>query len=344
MHLPPAVLRYAASVANLTGVDSFVGRRHRGVGAIFVAHSIVPDRQSYLYDELRTSARFLDSVIGHLLASGTEIVSLDEAITRLHMVSPRPFACFTFDDGYKDNLTVALPIFERRGVPFTVFVTTCMIQRSVDHWWSGLAEVVKLHDTVEVEETGRRYPTSTFSQKVAVFRDLKHAVESAAVSAAGLAALFAAYRISLPEILDRDALSETDLRTLASSPLVEIGAHTTSHPHLSHLSAGEARREMQSNKAWLEGRLGRPVHHFAYPFGDPASCGWREAALAREVGFRSAVTTRMGNLFAAHSDHLTALPRLRLFSEHQSLRLIDFQRNGAAGALLRRFGEPAITL
>lgn len=342
MHLPPAIVRYAASAANLTGVDSLVGRRHRGIGAIFVAHSIVPDRRSYLLDELRTSAEFLDSVITHLLASGTEIVSLSEAISRLHMNSPRPFASFTFDDGYKDNLNVALPIFQRRGVPFTVFVTTCMIDRTINHWWSGLAEIVKSHDTVEVEETARRYRSSTFPQKVAVFRDLKHAVESATVSPAGIAALFTSYGISLTEIVDRDALSEADLRTLAASPLVEIGAHTTSHPHLSRLAACEVRREMQSNKSWLEALLERPIRHFAYPFGGSASCGWREAALARDVGFRSAVTTRMGNLLPAHRDHLTALPRLRLFSEHQSLRLIDFQRSGAAGALLTRFGEPAM--
>jgi peptidoglycan/xylan/chitin deacetylase (PgdA/CDA1 family) len=219
-----------------------------------------------------------------------------------------------------------------------------MIDRSIDHWWSGLAEIIRRHDAVAVEETGVRYRTSTLGEKVAALRALKGAVQEAAISSAGLAALYTAYDINLAEILDRDALNESELRRLAAHPLVEIGAHTTTHPHLSRLTASAARRELKSNKDWLEGLLDRPVRHFAYPFGGPSSCGRREVALARELGFRSAVTTRIGNLFAAHRHHLTALPRLRLFSEYRNLRLIDFQRNGAAGAFLTKFGKPAVTV
>lgn len=311
MRLPRGLLRYAATTANIIGIDALVGRRHRGVGAIFIAHSIVRDRRDYLLDELRTSAEFLETLIDHLLATGTDIVTLDEALARLGTASPRPFACFTFDDGYKDNLTVALPLFERRGLPFTVFVTTCMIHRTIDHWWTGLAEIIKSHDTVEIEELGRRYRTSSFSEKVAAFRAVKRAFESVRLSRQGLASLFASYKVNLHELLDRDALNEHDLKTLASHPLVQIGGHTTTHPHLSTLPAEEARREMADNKRWLEGLLQRPIRHFAYPFGNRSACGRREALLACEVGFRSAVTTRMGNILTAHRDHPMALPRLR---------------------------------
>ncbi|MCL4765090.1 MAG: polysaccharide deacetylase family protein [Hyphomicrobiaceae bacterium] len=344
MRLPFTIFRQAAIAMGATRADRLVGRRYRGLGAIFILHSVVDDRQEHLFDPLRTGARFLDAVIRQVRAEGTDIVTLDEAMARLASRSARRFACFTLDDGYKDNLTVALPIFEQHAAPFTLFVTTCFLERSANNWWSGLAEAVKQSDALEVPALGRHYVTATLGEKVATYRELVAEVERGRLTDAGLAALFAACRISLPRIMDRDALDESELRKLAASPLVEIGGHTVSHPQLSRLEPGEALREMTENKRWLEGLLDRPVRHFAYPFGDPASCGAREAVIARAAGFQTAVTTRIGNLFPEHRDNPTALPRLRLFSERECLRLVEFQRSGAAGALMTRFGDPVTTM
>ena len=52
--------------------------------------------------------------------------------------------------------------------------------------------------------------------------------------------------------------------------------------------------------------------------GDPGSAGPREFALARELGFATAVTTRPGHLFADHAAHLHALPRVSVNGCHQS--------------------------
>jgi peptidoglycan/xylan/chitin deacetylase (PgdA/CDA1 family) len=90
--------------------------------------------------------------------------------------------------------------------------------------------------------------------------------------------------------------------------------------------AAVARAEMADSRAVIERELGAPVRHLAYPVGDPTSAGVREFAMARELGFRSAVTTRPGMLFAEHRDHLTALPRVSLNG--------NFQDVGQFGALL----------
>jgi peptidoglycan/xylan/chitin deacetylase (PgdA/CDA1 family) len=82
--------------------------------------------------------------------------------------------------------------------------------------------------------------------------------------------------------------------------------------------AAFARREIAESKAVIEGKLGRPIRHFAYPVGDPASAGPREFTLAREAGFTTAVTTRPGHLFPAHRLHLHALPRVSVNGLYQS--------------------------
>ena len=92
---------------------------------------------------------------------------MDEAVRRLNGENPRPFACFTFDDGYADNLTRVLPIMERFNAPFTVFVTTGMITREIDAWWFGLAALVRSHDRIELAVPRLRFECpdgdSTFS-------------------------------------------------------------------------------------------------------------------------------------------------------------------------------------
>ena len=110
-------------------------------------------------------------------------------------------------------------------------------------------------------------------------------------------------------VLDRDALSLEQARTLARDPLVTIGAHTITHARLARLAADEAAREIGDSRRRLQHALELDVRHFAYPFGGPNSCGLREFTMAREAGYHTAVTTRRGNVFQAHERHLHALPR-----------------------------------
>jgi peptidoglycan/xylan/chitin deacetylase (PgdA/CDA1 family) len=263
---------------------------------------------------------------------------------RLREDDARRFACFTFDDGYKDNLSFALPIFERYEAPFTVYVTTCQIQGTIDNWWSGLAEILRNHERIQVEELGDHYEVRTLQEKARLYRQLKQAAEKGTFSAAGISAFLASYSINLPEIMARDALTLDELRELSSSPLVEIGAHTASHPRLSQLSEAEAQSEMASNKTWLEDLLQQGIRHFAYPYGDAVSCGSREAKLAKITGFDTAVTTRIGNIFAEHCQFATALPRIRMFSSRENINLVQFQLSGAAGALLNKAHGPVVTM
>ena len=60
------------------------------------------------------------------------------------------------------------------------------------------------------------------------------------------------------------------------------------------------------------------MRHLSFPVGDPGSAGPREFALARDLGFAPAVTTRPGHLFAAHAGHLHALPRVSVNGCHQT--------------------------
>ena len=90
-------------------------------------------------------------------------------------------------------------------------------------------------------------------------------------------------------------------------------------------------------RAVLEAAVGFKPQHLSYPLGDPNSAGPREFAIAAELGFKTAVTTRPGMLFAAHGKHLTALPRISLNGEFQQRRYVNVLMSGAASAIWNGF-------
>lgn len=98
-----------------------------------------------------------------------------------------------------------------------------------------------------------------------------------------------------------------ELRELAQSPLITIGAHTRTHPDLRGLPPWRSWDELEGSKADLERELGRPVRHFAYPSGEYNQTVLDQVA---ELGFATAVTTREG--LSETSDQLLSLMRVRV--------------------------------
>jgi peptidoglycan/xylan/chitin deacetylase (PgdA/CDA1 family) len=92
-----------------------------------------------------------------------------------------------------------------------------------------------------------------------------------------------------PPLAARPLFSPGELRELG--PLVEIGAHTRSHPALTSLDDEAAREEIAGSRRDLESALGRPVTLFAYPYG---AYDERVRRLVEEAGFEGACTVAHG--------------------------------------------------
>ncbi len=80
-----------------------------------------------------------------------------------------------------------------------------------------------------------------------------------------------------------------------ADPLVTIGAHTLSHCNLAKCTSEAAEHEIAASRGNIEAKLNRPVMHFAYPYGDKGAATARDFAIVRQLGFKTAVTTRPGN-------------------------------------------------
>lgn len=139
----------------------------------------------------------------------------------------------------------------------------------------------------------------------------------------------------------QELLTWDDVVTLNKHPLVTIGAHTKNHLALAHLSQEEAWQEIIQGKNRLQEHLQSDINHFAYPYGTPLEAGSREVELAKKAHFKTAVTTRHGHIFMAHSQWMHALPRIGLSNEKLS-KLKSYL--SGANAMIRHKGKRVVSL
>ncbi len=319
------------SALHHSGIMPAVRSLFAGPGAILMFHEI----HRNVDNELRTgvAAQFLDLVVPWLRSAGWDIISLDEASSRLSSSSDRRsrFAVLTFDDGYIDNMACALPILERHRAPFTVYIPTSAIDRTLNSWWIGLRKIIQTHESIDMRPMDKRFRCVSLAEKVKTLVDIGDWIHRDYARIAELRALFHQHRISLPDLNEQYFLNEEQLKQFARSPLVTIGAHTVSHPALSLLDESTIHRGLTDNRNYLESLLQRPVRHFAYPYGN---AGDREYAVAAKAGFETAVTTRNMPILN-FSDKSFALPRLGISADTR-LESLDAKISGLRDALLRR--------
>jgi peptidoglycan/xylan/chitin deacetylase (PgdA/CDA1 family) len=325
-----------------TGVHK-LAKFARGAGVILMFHHVRPwvDRDFAPNRLLEITPEFLDTVLETLRTEGFDIVTLDEATRRLAAGGEGPpFAALTFDDGYRDNLEHALPVLRRHNAPFTLYVATGFADRSARLWWVELEEAVRRLDRIELDIDGLKLvmPGATAEEKTAAFRSVYWALRGGpeADMLAAIATLAKQAGVDGGAIAEELCLDWDGLRQIAADPLCTIGVHTLTHPMLAKHDVEFVRRELAQSRAIIEREISRPAVHLAYPVGDPTSAGPREFAMAEELGFKSAVTTRPGMLFADHAGHLTALPRLSINGNWQDRTFIEVLLTGAPFALWNR--------
>jgi len=326
-----AMIRLALGGIAASGLDRALAARFRGRGVILTFHHVAPPGP-FLLDEnagLSITPAFLEATILTLRDLGYEIVRQDEIPARLAEEGEVPFAVLTFDDGYRDNLTHALPILKRLAAPFTLFVCAGFTERTAPLWWLDIEEAItKLHTLrLELPEGGVLERAETVAEKRHAAQTLYWRLrdQPEEVLQAAVAALCRQAGVDQMARVARLCMDWEALETFIAEPLASLGAHTLSHPRLARLEPKAALAEMAGSRSAIEQRFGVKVRHFAYPVGDPGSAGPREFAFAEELGFASAVTTVPGVLRPSDRERMTALPRISvngLFQEPRYLRAL----------------------
>ncbi len=330
-------LKAALRTLYYTRLDAALAPITQGAGVIFMLHHVQPGAPGPFAPNriLNVNPEFLTEVIGYVLEHDFDVISLEEAYARMASgkASRRRFATFTFDDGYRDNIEHALPIFRRFDVPMTIYLSPDFCDGRGLAWWVTLEKVLSETTSIAVPfaDGERLFRLTTVAEKYAAQQKIYPWLRSMPDTSIHRHVNRWAHAADIdPLAACRDLVMRWDeARTIAKDPLVTIGAHTMSHASLAKCSADEARWQIASSVEHVEHELGLDCRHFAYPYGDAGSAGPREFEISRSLGIRTAVTTQKGLIATDVRDQLTALPRLSLNGDFQDARLVQVLLSGA---------------
>lgn len=240
---------------------------------------------------------------------------------------PAGAVAITFDDGYADNLTTAKPLLERAGVPATVFVASGYVGSGRPFWWDELEALLLrpgrlpsvLALLIEGDElrwelgadavySARRAAECALwtvldsadpGPRQRIYRDLCARLRQVEASERNQVLDRLRSLVELGDGLDEEAprpLTLDEVRRLVDGGLVEVGAHTVTHPVLAQLPVERQRHEVANSKRQLEDALGRPVPSFAYPYGARKDLNDTTVSVVRAAGFDHACANIPGRI------------------------------------------------
>ena len=300
----------------------------RGQAAIVTYHRVLPSHKIKTSNSpnrglIVTTERFDQQM--RYLSEKYHMIPIDELPNQL--TSSSDFAvAVTFDDGYKDNLTYALPILKKYNVPATIYIATRFQEGDCRMWWYELEELCDSHTSITFTAKGKNYDFSMHDriQKKCCFRKIHNLLQSLPENEQET--LMDIIRQGRkPKHYENYCLTWDEIRQLDREPLITIGAHTHSHVNMKKLSIDELEKEILKGNLLLEEHLGHSIDHFAYPYGTLNEAGSREYSFVAANGFKTAVTN-MCNSMKNDSQNF-CLPRYSVLERDDSFKL-DIKLSG----------------
>jgi peptidoglycan/xylan/chitin deacetylase (PgdA/CDA1 family) len=281
---------------------------------IFTYHRVLAEPDPLLADE--PDARVFRDQIGWL-AKYCNVLALPDAAARLKAGTlPDRAATITFDDGYANNVDVALPILAELGVTATIFVAVDAVRRGI--MWNDLAieALRRAPDDLDLGDYGLgRVRLASDSDRARLVPQLLDRLKYLPLEERfdRAQALYEhATRAPAPRLM----LTPDAVRRAASAGM-DIGSHTVHHPILATLDDREARAEIEQSRDLVAEMAGVPPKSFAYPNGRPGrDYNGAHVAMVEDCGFELAVSTSWG--CASRGSARFELPRIPLNERTES--------------------------
>lgn len=289
------------------GITTLARLRARDALTIVLYHGVDERRDlgTYNYRGKFISPEAFDRQLAYYKKHYT-VLPLDTAVDMLGAgMSLPPYALsITFDDGYRNNFTHALPLLKKYNLPATVFLTTDFVDKRIPLWVDRLEYAVNKGAIATTREEKIAFDASSRER----LKKLPHAERMQE-----LADIETRAGIQLTDFDDDRAvyapLSWEDIAEMGRHAIM-FGAHTASHPILSTLPADAQRAEIANSLQVLAQKCDAVSGVFAYPNGQPDDMNDTTRSIVDELGFRGALTTIPG--VATDGSDTRMLPRYTL--------------------------------
>ncbi len=258
---------------------------------------------------------------------------------------PENTVIVTFDDGYKDNITYALPILKKFNVPAEIYITTGFPDKTCDLWWYELEHLLRELDYLSFEWNNKHYSwdLKRLELKYEAYRDIRTLfVTSSLDNQKVLLEILRSSNNDSSFTTEDYSMSWEDIIELGRDPLIAIGAHTISHPSLSQLTDEDVYKEMKGSKDRLEEMLKHPIETFSYPFGSSVEADRRVSLIAEKIGYKCALACMYGHIRREHKDHPYSIPRIPI-TFYDTMPRFKVKLSGIY-AMIRQRGRKIVTV
>lgn len=323
-----SLIRASLEALSLTRAPLWLPEAPDASGFVVTLHHVRPAAVASFDPNalLSITPEFLDRFLAHFKERGWRFVSVDEIVANGDRApEPRRIAV-TLDDGYRDNMEHALPVFRKHGVPFTIYVCPGFTDRTSEIWWEALERIIAAADKLAPPGEGKAaaLPTRMPAEKLAMFhlwRNWLTTVADETEQRVAIRALAAGHGLDLAELARELVMDWHEIRAIAADPLCTIGAHTMTHAALARLPQEDAVREIEKSVAKIAAEVGVRPGTIAFPYGYPAAAGPREAKLAEAADLAASFTTQPGYLPVSGWRH--GLPRVSVNGLFQRARYLE---------------------
>jgi peptidoglycan/xylan/chitin deacetylase (PgdA/CDA1 family) len=255
-------------------------------------HRVYAEGQRPL-NRLGVSESLLRAQLELLGRLGLTPITVREGWRHLAAGEPGHRVALSFDDGYADNLHLALPALRAASARATFYLTAGLMETRDAPWWDVVEHALEHARATHLDWPGAGRARMAIDGREARTRALRALLPDFRVEPGLRGARLAALReaVGVSENAPCELMTWNEAEVLRDAGM-EIGAHTLSHPHLSLLEPEEQSREIAGSITLIERRLAVRPEGLAYPGGDHDA---RTIEAARATGLTYAVTTRAGD-------------------------------------------------
>lgn len=242
-----------------------------------------------------------------ILSENYRVLPLRQLLVEIDCGELKPdTVSLTFDDGYLDVLTNAVPLLEKYGLHATVFVVSGMVGSDREFWWDTMERIFLssapipttlridwLEGVNEGELLTQEDRLDAYDEICGMIRHQPYEVISETVDK-----LLDWAGMDKTGRTTHRVVNEEQLKKLASSPSIEIGSHSVTHVSLSALKYNEQSKEMEDSRNQLESMSNKMIRFFSYPFGTANDFTADTMRIVEDQRYSAAIANIQGNVVA----------------------------------------------
>lgn len=259
------MIRYELGFINVADINR--------VGNLCLMYHGITKQDCGNLNKRHTTAKIFDQQLTRF-SKYYSFVSVEDYFQERHKSRKKPLMALTFDDGYENNIDVAMPILKKHNAEATIYVTGLnntaypmiwadLLDLTEPHWTKGNLEIdglefMQLHGRFIAKSNGQslrdviRYSRPDWTFKEALFKALSSSTEE--------------FEMVAPREC-WSLLSDNQISMLSSEPLITIGSHGYYHNNLASLSIQSMRDELNLSLEYLRNVTKKNVKHIAFPDG-----------------------------------------------------------------------------